>query len=216
MKEKKTIIYQLLVIVLLIVLAFTIWGKSTQSSEASASVKGEDIGNGWEKIDPADIPENPLYLMNTYKGILAMGDKKEHNAMTIGFGTFGRLWQKPVFTVYVSSSRYSYSLMEKDSTFSVSFFNKSHWGDVMYLGTHSGRDGDKIGKTQLHLTYTQRGVPTFNEAFMVIECRKIYGAPFDSLRLGDTPRKLYGGLDIGIHSEYVGEITNVYVKDANR
>ena len=171
---------------------------------------------GWRTIAPGEIKDNSIELIANINGILAMGNKDEHNAMTIGWGTFGVLWRKPIYTVYVSSSRFSHSLMEKNNMFTISFFNKSHKDDVMYLGHHSGRDGDKISKTKFHLNYTEDGNPIFDEAFLVIECRKIYSAPFDYEKIDKDCRKMYDGGRVGIHTEYVGEIVNVYVNDANR
>ena len=171
---------------------------------------------GWRKIAPKELKDNSVELIAHINGILAMGNKDEHNAMTIGWGAFGVLWSKPIYTVYVSSSRFSHSLMEKNDMFTVSFFNKSHKGDVMYLGHHSGRDGDKISKTHFHLNYTERGNPVFEEAFLILECRKIYSAPFDYDKIDKDCRKMYDVGRMGIHTEYVGEIVNVYVNDANR
>ena len=226
MKDKKTLVYQLLCIVLLIALIGTILcSKSTHAEPTAQPAPAEasqvtsqaaPTDTGWKKISPSAIADNSIDLIDNYKGILAMGNKDEHNAMTIGWGTLGVLWGKPIYTVFVSSSRYSYTLLEKYDTFTVTFFNKSHMKDVMYLGHHSGRDGDKISKTNLHLSYTEAGNPIFDEAFLVIECRKIYAAPFDTARLPSAVKDFYEKRKIGVHTEYVGEILNVYVKEENR
>ena len=228
MKDKKTLVYQLLCIALLIALIGTILCRKSTATPAEPTTlpapaeapqaAPQDIppGNGWKKIAPSEIQDNAIDLIDNYKGILAMGNKDEHNAMTIGWGTLGVLWGKPIYTVFVSSSRFSYTLLEKYDTFTVTFFNKSHIKDVMYLGHHSGRDGDKISKTSLHLNYTEAGNPIFDEAFLVIECRKIYAAPFDSAKLQPAQKEFYEKRQIGIHSEYVGEILNVFVKEENR
>ncbi|MBQ9366774.1 MAG: flavin reductase [Victivallales bacterium] len=229
MKEKTTLVYQLICIVLLITLICTALCRkcpSTPSPTEPAALsspaaetpapQGQDIGNGWRKIAPSEITDNSIDLIGNYKGILAMGNKEEHNAMTIGWGTLGVLWGKPIYTVFVSSSRFSYTLMEKYDTFTVAFFNKSHMKDVMYLGRHSGRDGDKISQTNLHLNYTEAGNPTFDEAFLVIECRKIYASPFDTAKLQPAQKDFYEKRKIGIHTEYVGEILNVFVNEGNR
>jgi flavin reductase (DIM6/NTAB) family NADH-FMN oxidoreductase RutF len=245
MKERMTLVYQLLIVALLGTLIFMAWkqhqtapspaeaaapplqpppfhlpfetdGSSESSQATDYQELGEDIGNGWRRLEPTDIPENPIVLVDGYKGILAMGDRQEHNAMTIGWGTLGMLWRKPVFNVYVSSSRFSHSLMEKFDTFTVSFFNMSHLEDVMYLGHHSGRDGDKISHTHLHLNYTKAGTPMFDDAFLIIECRKLYGGPFDVTKMAEDPAAMYASGKMGVHSVYVGEILNVYMKNDNR
>lgn len=216
MKDHKMLVYQLLIIALIIALGLTVWqARYARPAEEPAPVAETDA-DGWRRIEPSEIQENPIELFDGYKGILAMGKEGETNAMTIGWGTIGMLWREPVLNVYVSSSRYSHQLMERNDEFTVSFFNRSFMDDIMYLGRHSGRDGDKISHTNMHLRYTDRGNPAFDEAFMTIECSKQYGAPFDSARIGDIPQHLYGSLPIGIHSVYVGKILNIYVKDANR
>ena len=222
MKDKKVIIYQLLAVSLLVSLVCTVaMGRRTSKEvedvpRTPVTPNPEAPAEGWRKIAPVELKDNPIELVDGYKGILAMGNKEEHNAMTIGWGTLGVLWRKPIFTVFVSTSRFSHSLMEKNETFTVSFFNKSHYDDVMYLGHHSGRDGDKISKTNLHLTYTENGNPMFDDAFLVIECRKIYDAPFDYDKIDKECRTMYDGGKMGIHYEYAGEILNVFVNDSNR
>ncbi len=236
-ENKATIIYQLLscaLIVTLVCMVMRNGGKAkVQDGEDAVSgataAYGHEGGEqpeeaepaeaqpeqGWRQVVPSEIKDNPIELLDGYKGILAMGNEEEHNAMTIGWGALGMLWGRPVLSVFVSSSRFSHSLMEKNGMFTVSFFNKTHFDDVMYLGRHSGRDGDKISKTSLHLTYTKDGNPMFEEAFMVIECRKIYGAPFDVGRIAPEASRIYAN-GLGMHSEYVGEIVSVHVNDANR
>ena len=219
MNDKRTTVYQLLAIASLAALVCTvsIGGTVRQPYPGDSAVSAESAQteSGWRRLAPSEIPDNAVHLIDSCKGILAMGDRDEHNAMTIGWGTLGVLWSKPVCTVFVSTDRFSHSLMEKNDTFTVSFFNKSHMDDVMYLGRHSGRDGDKISRTKFHLNYTEGGNPMFDEAFMVIECRKIYGAPFDLDKIDGECRKMYDS-GLGIHYQYVGEILNVYVNDENR
>ena len=47
---------------------------------------------------------------------------------------------------------------------------------------------------------------------MVIEARKIYGAPFDERGFGDVPKRTYERGGMGIHSEYIGEIEHVWTR----
>ena len=50
--------------------------------------------------------------------VSAAGDGKP-NAMTIGWGTVGVIWGKPIFVVLVRPSRYTYSLLEASDSFTV-------------------------------------------------------------------------------------------------
>ena len=83
---------------------------------------------------------------------------------------------------------------------------------LQYLGSHSGRDGDKIKESGLTLEWLESGLPSFEEAEMVIEARKIYGAPFDERGFGDVPKRTYERGGMGIHSEFIGEIEHVWTR----
>ena len=85
-------------------------------------------------------------------------------------------------------------------------------GALQYLGSHSGRDGDKIKESGLTLEWLESGLPSFEEADMVIEARKIYGYPFDGKGFGDVPEQFYASGRMGVHSVYVGEIEHVWVR----
>lgn len=102
--------------------------------------------------------------------------------------------------------------MEKYDHFTVAFFPPEYRDALQYLGSHSGRDGDKITASGLTLEFLDSGLPSFAEASMVIEARKIYGAPFDIKGFGDVPTRTYASGRMGIHSEYVGEIEHVWVR----
>lgn len=47
--------------------------------------------------------------------VLNAGHEGHFNSMVIGYGTMGTLWEKPIVTVYVAPSRYTYEFMEEDS-----------------------------------------------------------------------------------------------------
>lgn len=86
-------------------------------------------------------------------------------------------------TVYVSGSRYTHGLMEANDHFTVSLFPNDKRRALIYLGTHSGRDGDKVKSAELIPEWTKEGNPTFKEAVMTIECKKIYSHTFEMDKL---------------------------------
>ena len=45
------------------------------------------------------------------------GDKI--NSMTIGWGTIGVVWEKPIFVAYVRDCRYTYEMLQKNPEFTV-------------------------------------------------------------------------------------------------
>ncbi len=145
--------------------------------------------------------------------LLAAGDKEESNAMTIGWGAVGTLWQRSALTVYVAEKRYTKEFMDKAEYFTVMSFDVEHSKVLTYMGTKSGRDGDKAQALGLHTAYTANGTPYYTEATMVIECKIMYAAPFDPNGFkSDIPQNMYRQFPAGIHSMYIGEVVNAWKK----
>ena len=165
------------------------------------------------EIQPTEIKENPISLFDETWALVTAGVPGKLNTMTISWGSLGDLWNKPVVTVYVSSSRYTHEFMERNGRFTVAFFPERYRQALNYLGTHSGRDSDKIAASGLTLEFLDSGQPSFAEAQMVIEARKIYGAPFSTEGMGDVPAQFYASRNLGVHSVYVGEIEHVWIRE---
>ena len=130
--------------------------------------------------------------------LLAAGDfrKKQFNAMTIGWGSFGIMWGKPFAQAVVRPSRYTHDFMEKHRTFTLSVFPQQYQEALQLLGAKSGRDCDKIAESGLTpVASTKVDAPSFAEAELVVECRTIYRTEMD-------PK---GFMDAGIMANYPGE-----------
>jgi nitroreductase/flavin reductase (DIM6/NTAB) family NADH-FMN oxidoreductase RutF len=145
--------------------------------------------------------------------LLATGDKNGSNAMTIGWGALGTLWgHNDAVTVYVAEKRFSKHLMDKGEYFTVMTFDKEHASILDYMGSHSGRDGDKAKALGLHVLYTEHGAPYYAEAQEVIECKMMYAAPFSASGFRDIPKQLYSHFSAGVHSVYIGKIVKAMKK----
>jgi len=140
--------------------------------------------------------------------LLTCGDypANHYNTMTVAWGYFGIMWNKPVAVVVVRPTRFTYDFMNQYDTFTLSAFDKKYKKDLNLLGTKSGRDGDKIAETKLTIAPSKKvAAPTFEEAVLVIECKKIYWEDFNPERFLDAsieekyPLKDY-------HRMYFGEI----------
>ena len=75
--------------------------------------------------------------------LLAAGDMEKSNAMTIGWGGIGTLWGRTALTVYVAEKRYTKDFLDKADYFTVMAFDVEQSKVLNYMGTKSGRDGDK-------------------------------------------------------------------------
>ncbi len=122
------------------------------------------------QVRPHDLFRNQWVLLTS--GDYAIGD---FNAMTIGWGALGTMWSEPFAFVAVRHSRYTYQFMEKYDTFTLSAFSEAHHKALSMLGSKSGRDGDKIAKSGLTPEPSVIvPAPSYAEAEIVIECRKVY------------------------------------------
>lgn len=155
-----------------------------------------------------DFRGNPFTWFKGNGLLLAVGDKENHNAMTIGWGSLGNVWSYDVntITVYVAPARYTHQFMEKYQYFTVMTFDDEQKEILSYMGSHSGRDGDKGAALGLHIAYTEHGAPYYLEAKEVYECEIIYRDPFNPDGFGEIPRKRYENFPAGIHSMYIGKI----------
>ena len=169
--------------------------------------------NGFKKFDvKVDFTENGFQWFQDAE-LLAAGDKKKSNAMTIGWGGIGTLWGRTALTVYVAEKRYTKEFMDKAEYFTVMAFDVEQSKVLNYMGTKSGRDGDKAKALGLHTAYTANGTPYYTEATMVIECKIMYTAPFEPQYFkSDAPKNMYANFPAGIHSMYIGEVVNAWKK----
>ena len=153
--------------------------------------------------------ENPFDWFKGQGLLLAVGTLEHNNAMTIGWGSLGNVWSKigpATVTVYVAEARYTYEFMEKYDYFTVMAFDKEDARILGYMGTHSGRDGDKAAHLGLHTLYTENGTPYYAEATIVLECKTIYKAPFEKSGMSEEVKKFYENFDAGVHHMYIGNV----------
>ena len=155
-----------------------------------------------------EFADNPFDIFTGKGMLLCAGDREKSNAMTIGWGGLGTLWgRNDAVTVYVAEKRHTKLFMDKAATFTVMAFDKEKQANILdYMGRNSGRDGDKAAVLGLHLAYTERGTPYYEEAEMVLECEMMYSAPFDPAGMRDVPQKLYANFPAGVHTMYIGRI----------
>ena len=92
---------------------------------------------------------NPFEKFNKDWALVTAGDKDSFNSMTIAWGAMGTIWNKSVVTIYIRPDRYTFSFLEKNDYFTVSFYPESCRDTLRMLGTKSGRDSDKIKESGL-------------------------------------------------------------------
>ena len=136
------------------------------------------------------------------------------NVMTISWGALGFIWDKPLAMVVVRPSRYTYAFMEKSDSFTLCAFPEEYREKLNLCGTQSGRYLDKVRACAFTpIASTIVDAPGFDEAELIIECRKMY---YDDLEpahfLADHIESNYGGRNY--HRMYFGEIVAVRGSEA--
>ena len=169
--------------------------------------------NGFKKFNVVeDFTDNGFQWFRDAQ-LLCAGNEAKSNAMTIGWGGIGTLWGRPSLTVYVAEKRYTKEFMDSVAYFTVMSFDVKDSKVLTYMGSKSGRDGDKAQALGLHKAYTSNGTPYYTEASMVIECKIMYVAPFDPKGFkSDVPKKMYSNFPAGIHTMFIGEVVNAWKK----
>jgi flavin reductase (DIM6/NTAB) family NADH-FMN oxidoreductase RutF len=166
------------------------------------------MANNLTPIDVFDITDNTFKLIADDWMLITAGNLKSFNTMTASWGTFGELWHKKVCFCFVRPVRHTYQFMEKSDTFTLSFFEEKFRQALKYCGHHSGRDVDKTAQTGLTPVTTGAGSVCFEEARLVIECRKIYIHDLDPGNFLDPSiEKNYPEKDY--HRMYIGEVVQV-------
>ena len=136
----------------------------------------------------------------------------EVDTMTIGWGTIGIQWGKPIFIAFVRESRHTKTLVDKNPEFTINVplgeFDKSILG---FCGTKSGRDVDKIAALGLHLEDGETvSVPAIRELPLTLECKVIYKQEqIKDAIASDAMERYYPEGDF--HTAYYGQITAAYI-----
>ncbi len=143
--------------------------------------------------------------------ITAQKSNGTFNTMTASWGGFGVLWNKPVAFCFVRPQRYTLEFLDASDTCTLTFFGGAHKEDLALLGRVSGRDGDKIARTQLHPIKVADTV-SFEEAQHIFVCRKLYRQRLEECCFLD-PSLLKNYADKDYHYLFVCEISEVLVRN---
>ena len=144
--------------------------------------------------------------------LITAGDENGYNTMTASWGHIGSLWGgnggMATSTIFIRPQRYTKEFVDANPIYTLSFFPDGYRKELAYLGTHSGRDEDKVTKMGLTPVFKD-GYTYFAEASLVLVCRKLYRAPIVAEGFIDKSiiEESYPARDF--HDMYVGEIVKI-------
>ncbi|MCX6091044.1 MAG: flavin reductase family protein [Candidatus Atribacteria bacterium] len=145
--------------------------------------------------------------------LVTQGGDKKPNIMTIGWLQSGIIWGRPILTVLVRPSRYTFHLLEENPAFSVCVPTDAMVKAIEICGTLSGAQHNKFQKTGLTPIYPDNfPVPFITEcpacfACVVVQKTRVEPATFSTSIL----KEYYSSGDF--HNVYWGEIHNIQISE---
>lgn len=141
--------------------------------------------------------------------LVSVSQQEKPNIMTIGWGTVGIIWGKPIFIVLVRPSRFTYGLIEETGDFTVNVPPVEINEKVSFCGTASGREHDKFAEQELTAIPAKKiKSPLIKECLIHYECKVIHKNDVLPPELAsDIPHAFYPQKDY--HRLFYGEIMRV-------
>lgn len=168
--------------------------------------------NDFKEIKPNEINKNVFDMIGKDWMLIAAESGGKANAMTASWGGLGVIWNKNAAYLFIRPQRYTKELIDGSDMLSLSFYDEKFRDKLNYFGSVSGRNEDKIQKSGLTKFY-YNGVPCFEEANIVMICRKLFAQEINPECFIDKniERENYPNKDY--HAMYVVEITKVLVRE---
>ena len=173
----------------------------------------------FKEIDKKELMVNSLTCFGDDWMALTAGTKETGcNTMTVAWGHMGSLWSRsgqpgylPTAVCYVRPQRYTKEFMDREPFFTLSAFSAEYKKALGYLGSHSGRDSDKIAEAGLTPVYSD-GTAYFAEAEKVYICRKLYHGALSEDGFIDKALVEHNYPERDFHEVYIGEIVKILMK----
>jgi flavin reductase (DIM6/NTAB) family NADH-FMN oxidoreductase RutF len=139
--------------------------------EDSSEVREPSFAQVFRQISPEEIADNVFTLVGKDFYAITAGKKDHYNSMAASGGGLGVHLMKPTTWCILRTSRYTLELLQQELTYTLSYFPDEYKRQLLFLGSSSGSDSQKMEETELTAMQTPSGNMSFREARMVIECR---------------------------------------------
>ena len=164
-----------------------------------------------QRIDPKALDKNVFSAIGEQWMLITAGTAERCNTMTASWGGLGVLWGGPAATCYIRPQRYTKEFVDREEYFTLAFFGEEHRKALSLCGSRSGRDIDKVKECGFTVRTAECGAPYFEEAELVLVCRKRFAQPMEEANIPQEIRdKWYPQKDY--HTMYIGEIIEVLAR----
>lgn len=169
---------------------------------AAITAAWECLNSGFEKEgDSMNIssktPAGLKFCLQPIPKVLVScrGLNGENNALAVGF-CCNCSYNPPMVMVGITPERYSYHIIKESGCLVVNLVDKYYQEIFDYLGSHSGRDGDKLAAMNVRLADGVKvNAPILTDCLVNIECTVV-----DSIVTGS-------------HEMFVGRVEYVHAND---
>lgn len=164
----------------------------------------------FKETDISGLEFNPFNAIGKGWFLISAGNEEAFNTMTASWGFMGVMWGKNAVIPVIRPNRHTFKFIEEQDSFSICFFDEKYRDALKFCGSHSGRDCDKVKETGLTPVFLD-GVPAYEEAKLVLICKKLYrGTIGEEQFIDNSLLKFYQ--DDPAHVAYPSEILKVYAK----
>jgi flavin reductase (DIM6/NTAB) family NADH-FMN oxidoreductase RutF len=182
----------------------------------NVTVKEMNFTQLFRQISPEEICDNVFTLVGKDFAVITSGKEDHYNSMIGSGGGLGVLFKKPTTWCIIRADRHTLEMIQKEQTYTMSYFPNDCKEQMLFLGSKSGRDSEKMKEVELSSVQTPSGDMSFKEARLIIECKLTeITTPnpndFYSQEAKDYINEAYK--EANHYRKYVfGEITHVWVK----
>jgi flavin reductase (DIM6/NTAB) family NADH-FMN oxidoreductase RutF len=185
-----------------------------------AEIKAKTFEELFQPIETTELTDNVFKLVGKDFTVITAGDSVSFNSMTASWGGQGILFEKPVTWCFLRASRYTLELMRKETVYTMSYFDDKYKEQVLFFGSKTGRNTDKMKEITLTHVLTPSGNSSYKEAHLIFECKLTEittVSPDDFYAQADKDFVIEGYKDAKAYHKLVfGEITKIWErKQAN-
>ena len=182
----------------------------------------------FKEIGAEELAGNPFAHIGEAYMLVSAGNRKVFNAATVSWGSLGRLWDKPVATLYLRPQSETKKIMDKAARFAVSFFSPE-FRDALAAGGGKGPPKQicspfgfllthilsRFGWKERLKAFHVEDTVSFQQASLILICKKLYHAPLDKDGFvgSDLGKEYYSAGDY--HTLYMGEILKALISKEN-
>jgi flavin reductase (DIM6/NTAB) family NADH-FMN oxidoreductase RutF len=170
-----------------------------------------------KEISVSELQLNPMTMIAKEWMLVTAGNARHgYNTMTASWGHLGSIWGHggglPTAVVYLRPQRYTKEFVDREELFTITVFSEEYRKALGYLGSHSGRDGDKVAAAGLTPVF-EEDFTTFAEAKLTLVCRKLYRGSINADGFVDQSIIAEHYPKSDFHDFYIGQIIKAFVQD---